>query len=620
MPEKKSYFAKFIIYIIILAVIGVFGFRIYQELNTEEVIEIETVRKVSLLNVDDFQKKNAQIEATGVVESLEQIDIKSELSSKAVKVNAAIGQEVHAGDVLVELNHADIDAQLAQAAATIERLESGVDQRVAGATDQEIARAAAAVAQATAILEQTKVGREQSKLMSEQRVSAVETALKIAENNLQKAADQDNSEIIDNAYKNLVNVLDSTVSTLASALTASDNIMGIDNTIINDVFEADLSQKSQVAWYAAIDSYNEAKKAKVEVAEMVSYLSYTSNHDDIDSVATYAVSAVETMTDHLADMTAMLNATSAVGHLTPTMLDGFKAGIGAARASVSGAASALSGAAAGVDNAKVADTAAQIAYQKAIKDLADAKEQAKNDLKSADASVAVQEASLAQAEAAYNLTVAGPRDVDLAGLLASVKEAKASVGLIQNNKNKAFIRAPFDGIISEVKITTGDLVSFGQMVVSLVNPGGLQLKVYLNEKEINMIGVGSAARIEDGIEGSVAKISPRVNPQTKKIETIIAMVGDNLPVKIGQYARAQIRINEELIHNNIYFLPLAAVKITSDQAYVYLFGQDGVVESLPVALGKVVGEMIEVNDGLFSGMEILESTRGIKDGQKVELN
>jgi len=57
------------------------------------------------------------------------------------------------------------------------------------------------------------------------------------ENNLKLAQGGESSQIVDDAYENMTAFLQSTQNNLTSALTKADNILGIDNTYVNDKFE-----------------------------------------------------------------------------------------------------------------------------------------------------------------------------------------------------------------------------------------------------------------------------------------------------------------------------------------------------------------------------------------------
>src|SRR6056297_2436544 len=104
--------------------------------------------KTSLLK--EFQEGNSYINSVGKVETLQEVNLKSQLSSEVKNLNVKIGDKVTQGDILIEIDHASLDAELAKANATIERLQSNLTQQKTGATSEQIAQAQAGVDQAQA--------------------------------------------------------------------------------------------------------------------------------------------------------------------------------------------------------------------------------------------------------------------------------------------------------------------------------------------------------------------------------------------------------------------------------------------------------------------------------------
>jgi hypothetical protein len=80
---------------------------------------------VSLVPVSGYrQTKTVNID-NGLVQSMGQADLKSQLSAQIVSVNAKLGDTVSAGQILVQLQNNDISAQLDQAVARLNELKKG---------------------------------------------------------------------------------------------------------------------------------------------------------------------------------------------------------------------------------------------------------------------------------------------------------------------------------------------------------------------------------------------------------------------------------------------------------------------------------------------------------------
>ncbi len=77
-------------------------------------------KKVQVANVSSFRKNDLVVQAQGMVESKSQADLKSQMSAPVSVTNVSIGDMVYAGQVILELQNADIRAQLSQAKASLD--------------------------------------------------------------------------------------------------------------------------------------------------------------------------------------------------------------------------------------------------------------------------------------------------------------------------------------------------------------------------------------------------------------------------------------------------------------------------------------------------------------------
>src|SRR6187397_177295 len=82
--------------------------------------------KTSAVQYATVEKKTIEVtvEATGTVEPIDLIEVKSKASGQIVKMNVAVGSVVHAGDLLAQIDPRDVDNQYRQAAATMQAAQS----------------------------------------------------------------------------------------------------------------------------------------------------------------------------------------------------------------------------------------------------------------------------------------------------------------------------------------------------------------------------------------------------------------------------------------------------------------------------------------------------------------
>ncbi len=114
------------------------------------------VSKVELINVSEFQANSSRLSVTGLVESLEQVELKSQVSAKVRRININIGDQVLAGQTLVSFDNDDIYAQLLQAEAGLESAQARLSEIKRGARNEELQIAQTTVISAETTLQNTK--------------------------------------------------------------------------------------------------------------------------------------------------------------------------------------------------------------------------------------------------------------------------------------------------------------------------------------------------------------------------------------------------------------------------------------------------------------------------------
>ncbi len=110
--------------IVIVAVAGMaIAGRVSNSNKTADTTDNNT-KRVTLVEARTFKQGLSTVSADGTVESVAQVDLKSQVSAPIATVNIAIGGFVSAGEVIAELQNADIRAQLDQARAGLTLAQS----------------------------------------------------------------------------------------------------------------------------------------------------------------------------------------------------------------------------------------------------------------------------------------------------------------------------------------------------------------------------------------------------------------------------------------------------------------------------------------------------------------
>jgi len=129
--------------------------------------------------------------------------------------------------------------------------------------------------------------------------------------------------------------------------------------------------------------------------------------------------------------------------------------------------------------------------------------------------IAAAEAALAQARAAEARLIPDPRESQLAAAAASVAQAESALTLAQINRERAELRAPFDGVIAVVNIDPGDSsVLQGRPAIQIVDDQELRVEAQISDVDITRVALGQTVNVTvDGFAdasfpGTVSFIAP----------------------------------------------------------------------------------------------------------------
>ncbi len=228
-----------------------------------------------------------------------------------------------------------------------------------------------------------------------------------------------------------------------------------------------------------------------------------------------------------------------------------------------------------------------------------------------DANVSVALANLESAERQYEKVKDGPDPDD-------IKMAEARIAGAQASLDAAFITAPFDGVITAVKVLPGDLVAPNSLAFRIDNLNNLLVDVAVSEVDINLISIGQPTKLAfDAIlgkeyQGEVVSVSPVgiLQQGLVSFEVTIKVLDADEEVRPGLTAAIQIVVRQV---EDALLIPNRAVRWVRGEQVVYVStaGEAPSLENLkrvPVTLGASSDEFTEILEG------------DLEDGDYVVLN
>lgn len=240
----------------------------------------------------------------------------------------------------------------------------------------------------------------------------------------------------------------------------------------------------------------------------------------------------------------------------------------------------------------------------------------------ADARLAQQE--LERAQALVSRGFVSQADVDRRTANRDAANARVRVAQAQLDENRARIgrldiRAPAAGLVLDRNVEPGQVVGGGSGPLFRIAQGGqLELLAQLPESDLTKISVGVPATVTPvgstrTFEGRVWQISPIVDPQARQGIARVS-VGYDPALRPGGFASAEIIAGAV----DAPMLPESAVLSDDRGNYVYIVGNDNVVQRRDVKVGSVTDNGVIVVEGL-SGNErvVLSAGAFLNPGEKI---
>jgi RND family efflux transporter MFP subunit len=235
------------------------------------------------------------------------------------------------------------------------------------------------------------------------------------------------------------------------------------------------------------------------------------------------------------------------------------------------------------------------------------------------------------AERQQRLETAGavaPRDVEaaqrsLASAQAGMADAQSRLTAAQQQVDKASLRAPFDGLVSERPVNTGDVVQPGTAIVSVVNPASMRLEGSVPAEQLSSLKIGTPVIFTvngygaQTFTGRIDRINPTADPATRQVRVYVTIPNAKSTLVGGLFADG--RVSTETRQGIL--VPVSAVDERGITA-IALRVKGGIVERVPVQLGirDNASEQVELRSGIAVGDTLLaNAAQGLAPGTKVRI-
>ncbi len=210
------------------------------------------------------------------------------------------------------------------------------------------------------------------------------------------------------------------------------------------------------------------------------------------------------------------------------------------------------------------------------------------------------------------------------GAASEVAAARSRSAQARQQISRTLVRAPFDGIVSDRKVSAGDTASPGKELVKVIDPTSMRFEGRVSADRIGMVKVGQPVSFRingyaaQEFRGVVKRVDPAADPVTRQVEVLVAFApGTQQPRVSGLFGEG--RIESETA--SALMLPESALVKAGDKAYAWrVQGNELDKAELVIGARDPRTGFYEVRQGLAAGDVVLRApSSAFADGQKIRM-
>ena len=202
-----------------------------------------------------------------------------------------------------------------------------------------------------------------------------------------------------------------------------------------------------------------------------------------------------------------------------------------------------------------------------------------------------------------------------------------AVNQMKSQLAKTVVTAPFSGTIETVISNQGSVVSPGVQLFRIVNLSNMYIETDVPEKHLTNVRknkdvIVNFPVLNKTINSKIRQASNFINPANRTFKIEVAIPNKDNDIKPN--LTAKLKINDYTNPSAILIPQSIISENANGEQYVYIAndrnGKKATTQRVIIKTGKTQGDVIEVLNGLESGVEIIqEGARSVKDGQTVEV-
>lgn len=595
------------------------------------------------------------VSEVGIVKPVQEVSLNFLSAGRVSELMVSVGDTVAADSPLISLDSEALELKKLEAEAGIRIAQANLSKLLAGASFESLNVSYKEIEQARSGEESARLDLDQVKKTVAENISQAKKNLADLESPLPETSTPQ-EEAVASALVSLENTKKSGQSSISNSkdslmLALSDKVLvgevALDNlkTILDD------DDGENVLGVKNVGSLSNTKNSRLaalsmlpDVKSAIAQAKKSGVDYDIDRAAKLSKEYLAKVSSTLSSAFAMLEATITSASYPQSKLDANKNLMISQSSQVNMSASTVEGSIQAYSNAKVNYTSslasaeqnlnqARVSLNNAISNarnaLSNTELSSRQQIINAETRLSNASNSVILAQARLNSVSAPARSQDITLAQAQVSQAQAALDSINNQLDNAIIKAPLDGIITEINYNVGEQVGSSALpAVKMLAQGNFEIEVDISESDINKISLDDNVEITlDALSDDLiipAKVSFIEPAQTLisgvvyykvKIafedisETQDSLVSHGSSLKSGMTANVTITTEEK---DNVISVPARAIIDEAGLKKVRLLKNGSVVEvDVKTGLRGDNGQ-VEIREGLEEGNEVITFIKTVK--------
>jgi RND family efflux transporter MFP subunit len=236
---------------------------------------------------------------------------------------------------------------------------------------------------------------------------------------------------------------------------------------------------------------------------------------------------------------------------------------------------------------------------------------------------ALQRLKTLRASGMTSLQALDEAEVKVNAARSELSASRARASTARQQLQRTIVRAPFDGVVSERKVSAGDTAAIGKELVKVIDPTSMRFTGRVSADKIAQVRIGQPVSFRingyggQEFRGKVTRVDPAANDVTRQVEVLVAFADSNQPRVSGLYAEGNI----ESTTVNALTLPEGALVKAGDKSYAWRINGKA-LKRVDLNIGKRDQRTghYEVRSGLNEGDVVMRSPNSsFRDGQAIEM-